>query len=238
MEHIMLNSLKCFSTCDISDTLLNLGVTHGGFVPDIFQRTRPKMNQEMPIIGQAWTVEFLEKNADRQPDFSGHYIDQIPSSVALPPGSSAEGSRFPVIPILGAPSHLTNAIFGGIMALRASILGAPAVVVSGRIRDVEEMDSAESTAAIFSRGLSTVGAGASSKVVSIGKTCNITDFGVVTTGELVVIDDNGVVVIPHSVDLFTLVASMKKLTVQDDKVKESVKAGMSVQEAFNKWRTN
>lgn len=231
-------SLKRFTTCDISDGLLKLGLSHGGFLPDLFQRTTPKRGQSLPIVGLAWTVEFVEKTSNRTAEFTGHYIDQIPSAlspaVSGPPGDLGD---LPVIPLLGAPAGLTNAVFGGIMALRASILGAPAVVVSGRIRDIGEMNSEGSTTSVFSRGLSTVGAGAYAKPVSIGTTCQVTDFGCVKTGEVIMIDENGVVVIPHSVEIERLIQTMQELTAQDDRVKESVREGASVADAFRKWRT-
>lgn len=226
-------ALKRFSTCDISDGLLKLGFAHGGLLPDIVQRTLPKHDQEMPIVGHAWTVEFVEKSSERKADFEGHYIDQVPTSLTK---HVEVEERIAVIPVLGAPENLTNAVFGGIMALRASILGAPAVVVSGRIRDIAEMNAIDSTA-IFSRGLSTIGAGAFAKPVSCGTTCHVAGYGDVTTGEMIVIDENGIVVIPQSVSIELLLDLMQVLTSQDEKVKESVKSGMSVQEAFGKWRT-
>lgn len=235
LQRAVITSLRRYSTCDVSDALLKLGYQHAGFLPDIFERTTPKSHNPMPIVGRAWTVQFAEKSSTQKPDFTGHYIDQIPAF--LPDFGDTAEDGIPVIPILGAPSGLTNAVFGGIMALQASLRKAPAVVVSGRIRDLEEMNTAESTASIFSRGLSTVGAGAGSKPVSIGTQCEVTDFGTVRTGEIVMIDGNGIVVVPGAVRLDQLISLMGDLTSQDAKVKESVKNGMSVEEAFKKWRT-
>lgn len=228
-------SLKRFSTCDMSDGLLKLGVSGGGFLPDILPRTLPKQHHSYPIVGRAWTVRFVHKADPVRPDFAGHYIDQVPASIA---GGSADGSEeLPVIPVLGAPPELTCAVLGGIMALQASLRKATAIVVSGRIRDVEEMNSPSSTAAVFSHGLSTVGAGAGSKVASIGTTCEVAGHGSVTTGDIVCIDKNGIVVIPAKINVYELISLMNKSTEQDEKVKKSVKEGMSVEDAFKKWRS-
>ena len=225
--------LKGFSSCDVSDALLKLGVVSGGYLPDIVQRTRAKQENPLPIVGRAFTVQFAERNSSQKPNFDGHYIDQIPADVQ---SSHTADEHLPTIPVLAAPPSLTCAILGGIMALRASVQNAAAIVVSGRVRDLAELDSEDSTAAVFSRGLSTVGAGAGSKVVSIGTSCDVTGYGDVNTGDIVMIDGNGIVVIPQSVDMARLVQLMEILTAQDDQVKNSVKAGMTVQAAFERWR--
>jgi regulator of RNase E activity RraA len=63
---------------------------------------------------------------------------------------------------------------GGIMAVRMAKLGAKAIVVDGRVRDVGEMERRDIP--VWSRGVSTIGAGAQAKAwavnveVQIGET--------------------------------------------------------------------
>lgn len=211
-------NLSSFSTCDISDGLLKLGYTNGGFLPDIHPRTR----NHAPTIGRAWTIQFVEKSSSIAPSFEGHFIDSIPRANDLP-----------IIPIIGAPV-LTNAVFGGIMAQRAKKLGCHSIIVSGRIRDVSEMNDLEMS--VYSTGTSTVGAGGSSKAVSVGSSCEILNYGTVHTDEIVVIDENGIVVIPRSLDVNALVDMMTTLTKQDDLVKHAIDQGSSVFDAFRKYR--
>lgn len=226
-------ALVRFSTCDVSDALLKKGYTNGGFLPDTNRKTKAPLTS--PIVGRLWTVQFVPKSSTQKPDFEGHYIDLIPSPQGLPEHNEGD---FPVIPLLAAPSSLTNAVFGGIMAMRASVLQCPAVVVSGRIRDLQEMNAMKDGGLhVYATGTSTVGAGASSKVISIGGTCDVENFGQVETGQVVMMDDNGVVVIPKDVNIAELVELMEKLVKMDDHVKEDVETGMSVAEAFKKWRT-
>ncbi|CCG84285.1 protein of unknown function [Taphrina deformans PYCC 5710] len=231
---VVSTALRRFSTCDVSDALLKLGVKNGGFLPDIIQRTSPKADTELPIVGKAWTVRFVEKSSSETADFKGHYIDRVPEHIE---SRVVRDEVWPVIPILGAPERLTCAVLGGIMALRASLLKAKAIVVSGRIRDVQEMNAPDSTAPVFASGTSSVGAGAGSKVTSIGSSCEVAHFGTVYTGDTVMIDENGIVIIPLATDLEKLVEIMEKLTAQDEQVKDSVRAGMTVESAFKKWRT-
>jgi regulator of RNase E activity RraA len=41
--------------------------------------------------------------------------------------------------VISQPSGQTNAVLGGIMAVRMKVLGARGVVVDGRVRDLEEL---------------------------------------------------------------------------------------------------
>lgn len=210
-----------FSTCDVSDGLLKLGVKSGGFLPDISLRTT--MAPVARCVGRVWPVQFVEKSSPRKAEYTGHYIDHVPAGKVV---------------LLSCPTHLTNACFGGIMAMRASVCGARGVVVDGRIRDVPEMDDLQKQRAmpVFSRGTSIVGAGGGCKPVAINVAVEVNGYGTVRPDDIVMADEHGVVVVGSDIDLEKLVAAIMKGVEADEKVKADVMRGMTVADVFAKWR--
>lgn len=80
-----------------------------------------------------------------------------------------------------------------------------------------------------------MGAGAESKSHAVQVSLDI-DGTIVKPGDLVFSDaKNGVVVIPQE-KVEEVVAILPKLVAADDRVKEDVEKGMTVQEAFKKHR--
>ncbi|KAI5298387.1 hypothetical protein KEM55_003450, partial [Ascosphaera atra] len=135
----------------------------------------------------------------------------------------ADTVRPNTVVVIEQPEGQSCAAVGGIMALRMGVLGARGVVVGGRVRDVEELG--ESGLPIWSRGTSTVGSGAESKPGARE-----------VPGDIIFCDAiNGTVAIPADL-LDDVLELMPKLVAADDKVKEAVKGGMSVFEAFKTFR--
>ncbi|KAJ0369988.1 hypothetical protein COL154_001794 [Colletotrichum chrysophilum] len=90
---------------------------------------------------------------------------------------------------------------------------------------------------IWSRGMSTVGAGAESSPWAVQVPIAV-DGTVVNPGDLVFADPvNGVVVIPKD-KTDQVLELLPKLTAADDKVKEDVLKGTSVFDAFKAHRSN
>ena len=119
------------------------------------------------------------------------------------------------------------------MALRMSKLGAKAVVVSGRVRDMDELH--EIGMPIWARAKSTVGTSAEAKPYAVQVPIHIGEIDV-KPGDIVVCDStNGVVVIPIKL-LDEVLEIIPTLEHNDAKVKEAVKNGLSVKEAFARFR--
>lgn len=120
------------------------------------------------------------------------------------------------------------------MATRMKILGVKAVIVSGRIRDLNELWELEFP--VWAHSTSTVGTGAE----AIPATRNLPVYvsGVkVCPGDIVFCDPvDGVVVIPRDL-LDGVLEVMPRLVEMDDRVKQAVLGGESVFEAFKKFRT-
>ena len=93
----------------------------------------------------------------------------------------------------------------------------------------------KSSKQIWGRGKSITGTGAEAKPHATQVTLNL-DGTIVSPGDLVFSDSiNGVIVIPQD-KVSELVAMLPGLVEADDRVKEDVEKGMSVQEAFKKRR--
>ncbi|KAK5087660.1 hypothetical protein LTR70_002977 [Exophiala xenobiotica] len=119
------------------------------------------------------------------------------------------------------------------MASRMQVRGVRGCVVGGRVRDLAELKS--SGLPVWASGRSTVGVGAEAKVYARNVTISIKDVSI-SPGDIVFCDPlEGVVVIPQAL-VDQVVDLIPKLVSADDKVKEDVEAGSTVQTAFKKHR--
>ncbi|KAM3543409.1 hypothetical protein ARSEF1564_003650 [Beauveria bassiana] len=221
-----ISELEKYTACDVSDALLKLKVPGAGFIADLTQYS-PRNKQERVVVAPVSTVLFTAKDEDPTtastrpaPNFpkDTHWVDNaVPGTFAVMQQAAGQ----------------TNAICGGIMALRMQVLGLKGIIVAGRVRDLVELQSTELP--IWALGTSTVGSGGSS--TPWAREVPLTINGVrVAPGDLAVHDPvNGVVVIPQ--DKVTQVLELlPKLTSADDKAKADVALGVSVKEAFQRHR--
>ncbi|PHH55710.1 hypothetical protein CFIMG_000309RA [Ceratocystis fimbriata CBS 114723] len=219
-----ISTLLQYNACDISDALLRLNVTSGGVLPDISLRGQRPTKQEA-FAAPASTVLFVPKGATPPPSAP---------QANIPKGSHWADLAVPdTFVVIQQPRGQTNAVLGGIMALRMKQLKARGIVVDGRVRDVGELR--DTGMPIWSKGLSTVGAGASSSPHAVQVPLDI-DGTVVRPGDIIFSDsNNGVVCVPQ--ELVSQVAELLPGLVEaDDRVKLEVQRGTSVQEAFKKHR--
>jgi regulator of RNase E activity RraA len=116
-----------YTACDIADALLKLKVAGAGFLPDL----KPFSNET--VLAPVSTVVFVPKSSTNLTQYPApnipdgkHWVDlTIPKSVI----------------VISQPEGQNNAVLGGIMALRAKVLGARGIVVNGRVRDLEELEA-------------------------------------------------------------------------------------------------
>jgi len=122
------------------------------------------------------------------------------------------------------------------MAARIKILGARAVLVDGRVRDLVALRGLSKDMPIWSRGTSIVGAGAEAKAwctnvqVQVGQCF-------VGPGDVCMIDGEelGAVVIPKEA-LSDVLNLLPKLVEADERVMQDVLGGGEVGVAFKKYR--
>lgn len=72
-----MSALSSFSSCELSDALLKLGVESGGYIPDISQFSGKS------ICGQAYTVKFVSSTDTEAPKLSEHFMDTAPSNSVI-----------------------------------------------------------------------------------------------------------------------------------------------------------
>ncbi|ESZ99373.1 putative protein dlpA [Sclerotinia borealis F-4128] len=216
---------KHYTACDIADALLKLKVPGAGFLPDLKPAFTSAAFNKITIAPISTVIFAPKRSSTDLSDYPAanihtdkHWVDlTVPDSIV----------------VICQPEGQNNAVLGGIMALRAQVLGAKGVVVGGRIRDLDELEA--TGLPIWSRGTSIVGAGAESKPHAVQVPLRI-DGTDIYPGDLAFCDPkNGVVIIPHE-KIADVISMLPGLVAADDHVKDEVKQGMSVQEAFKKHR--
>ncbi|KAG9240870.1 ribonuclease E inhibitor RraA/Dimethylmenaquinone methyltransferase [Calycina marina] len=225
-----IRALQNFSACDISDALLKLKVPNCGFLPDLKLHTptpgiiNPNAANRI-IIAPASTVQFIPRDAT---DLS-----------AYPKGNVPNGKHWVdlIVPdtfvVISQPKGQICAVIGGIMALRMKVIGAQGVIAYGRIRDLDELRATELP--IWAMATSITGTGAEAKPHALQKPLDL-DGTIVNPGDLVFSDPvNGIVIIPKD-KVDDVLDMLPRMIEADDCVKEDVLNGMSVNDAFKKWR--
>ncbi|KAF5389372.1 hypothetical protein D9757_004260 [Collybiopsis confluens] len=212
-------SLSAFSTCELSDALLRLGVQSAGYIPDI------TLQAGEPICGPAYTVRFVLASDQDAPKLSEHFVDTVP------PGS---------VLVLDAPKNTKNAVWGGLMSAGAQAKHALGVVISGRCRDLAE--HRQLGFPVFARGHSTVGQSPFTRPSAINVPLELFPDGDSTfpptqvhPGDWIVADEDGVVCIPKELEMMVTELATKLRGI-DAKCMEDIIAGKGVKASFAKHR--
>ncbi|KAI0085185.1 RraA-like protein [Irpex rosettiformis] len=222
------SALSKYSTCELSDALIKLGVPHGGYIPDIHMFSPSSTGSgDTRICGPAYTVQMVLGSDTSAPKLSQHFVDTTPSGSVV---------------VVAAPPQVKNAVWGGLMTAGAQRRGALGVVISGRCRDLSEHRAANFP--VFARGHSTLGQSPFTRPSAINVPVTIGPEGVapgafpeaiVNPGDLVIADEDGVVFVPPTLVEQVLTLAEKGRAV-DAKCMEDIRAGSGVQEAFKKHR--
>ncbi|KAK7533785.1 DlpA domain-containing protein [Phyllosticta citribraziliensis] len=236
MSSEQFQTLAKYTACDISDALLKLNVPGAGFLADIAPL---KSKTPARVVAPASTVLFAPKTSPSFPQPVGPKPDPDPPSSGdgskISPGTPyADLINQNTIAVLSQPEGQVCAVVGGINAVRMEQLGAKGVVVSGRVRDVDALKGLKMQ--VWSRGTSSVGAGAQASAFAVGYPLTIGQV-VVNSGDIIMLDadENSVVAIPKD-KVEEVLKLLPKLTEADDRCMADVRAGGSVKEAFAKHR--
>ncbi|PHH63891.1 hypothetical protein CDD81_5339 [Ophiocordyceps australis] len=219
----VVTQLQQYSACDVSDALLKLNVPGGGFVADLHLYS-PGEEQASTIVARVSTLLFAPKHGPRPTHPESNIAAGVHWADVTEPDSFV---------VMQQPAGQTNAVCGGIMALRIKARGAKGIAVAGRVRDLAELRATKLP--IWAQGTSTVGAGAASVpwAVQVPLLVNKTP---VCPGDVAVHDAaNGFVVIPAN-HVAAVLDLLPKLVAADEEVKRHVQEGMSVAEAFKRFR--
>jgi regulator of RNase E activity RraA len=196
----------------IGDILDTLGFWHQ-FLPQPIQ----PMDTAMRLVGRAMPVQLVDAWGPQSSPF-GRMTEALDT---LEPGE--------IYVVTGG--CMNCAAWGEIMTATAKTRGAVGAVVDGFHRDTPRV--LEQNWPVFSRGRFAQDAGVRSKVadfrcpVEIGST-------LVSPGDLIVGDLDGVVVIPRRVEEEVIAKALEKAT-GEKVVRKAIEAGMSSTEAFRKY---
>ncbi|MEH6833174.1 MULTISPECIES: RraA family protein [Falsihalocynthiibacter] len=120
------------------------------------------------------------------------------------------------------------ALWGGLMSTRATYLKAAGAILNGFIRDCDEIKNLEFS--VFSRGSYAQDQGVRGKVVDYRVPISIEGV-LVHSGDLIVADDEGVIIIPAQVEDEAIAAALEKVSTENE-VAKAIRQGMSTTEAF------
>ncbi|CAR24335.1 bifunctional 4-hydroxy-4-methyl-2-oxoglutarate aldolase/oxaloacetate decarboxylase [Lachancea thermotolerans CBS 6340] len=209
--------LSRFSTCDVSDGLLNRnGDPHGGFFPNLQKWSG---RSEHSVAGKAYTVLFAPCDDPRE---EVNYIDSVP------PGSFIVVALTIPLQLECAPyTQISQALYGGLMSTRAQYRKACGSIIFGRIRDLEEHRALGFP--VFSYGLGSCAARMAVKPVGVNVPLQILshrdEFRTINPGDYIVGDCHGIVRIPAAEDSEELVKYIEKSVEVDQYIADDVKNG-------------
>jgi regulator of RNase E activity RraA len=208
-------------TALVGDVMDKMGLHHQ-FLP---QPIKP-LRDNMVVIGRAMPV--LEA------DVFGETVERR----ANPLMSRPFGLMFEALDDLKydevyvcAGASLNYALWGGLMSTRAIHLKAAGAVVDGFSRDTPEI--LRLNFPTFSRGTYAQDQGPRGKVIDFRVPVEIGQVQV-APGDIVYGDLDGVVVVPHGVEVEAFTAALEKAR-GEQQVRKAIEAGMSTVEAFRKF---
>ncbi|KAJ4468118.1 ribonuclease E inhibitor RraA/Dimethylmenaquinone methyltransferase [Lentinula aciculospora] len=214
-----MSNLSTFSSCELSDALIKLGVPSGGYIPDINHFSGK------PICGPAYTVKFVYSTDTDAPKLTEHFVDTAPLGSVI---------------VVEAPQNAKNAVWGGLMTAGAQARNTLGVVISGRCRDLAE--HRDLGFSVFARGHSTVGQSPFTRPSAINVPLELVPEGNTTfpstqvnPGDWIIADEDGVVCVPKELELMVTELATKSHAI-DEKCMADIKDGKGVKASFAEHR--
>ncbi|OAP56113.1 hypothetical protein AYL99_09292 [Fonsecaea erecta] len=217
----IIQQLQAYGSCDVADGLTKIKHHCGGYLEGLVMYSPKFQDGDTKIVGQAFTVKFVPKSDTNAPSLNGHYLDMVPANHVL---------------FISQPTPHLHAVFGGLMSLRAQKLGAAGVVVDGKIRDLGEHRALGIP--VFARSVGTTAPNEAYRVSEVNVPVQLqTDLQnvLISPGDFIVADLNGVVCLPRDLADQVLDAIPSKLEA-DELCAEGIRSGRSVQEVFKEFR--
>ncbi|KAK1705908.1 uncharacterized protein CLUP02_14230 [Colletotrichum lupini] len=202
-----LEALRKFTSCDIGDALVKLKYPQGGFLDGIRMFSPGASGR---VFGPAVTVEMVEMSNTAAPKLDKHFVDH----------NQEAGIMY-----VQQPKGLPSACWGGLMSTRAKYLGAEAVVIDGRMRDVGEHN--EMGFPVFAQGTSILGSNTFTRASRVNVPLQFKEDLWINPGDILVGDADGVVVTPVSL-VEKVVALCQERAEVDEKMFVELKKGASM----------
>ncbi|GLA87637.1 hypothetical protein AtubIFM56815_002063 [Aspergillus tubingensis] len=193
----IIERLKQWGACDVADGLSKLKHPHGGFLEGLTLYSPDYQAGETKIVGQAFTVKFVPKDDEAAPRLSGNYIDMVPPGVVI---------------VISQPLPQVNAVYGGLMTLRAQ--------------------------ALFARYAGTTAGGAVCRPSEVNVPVRLHSEhqeAWINPGDYIVADLNGVVCVPKET-VEEVLDVIPEIVEADRKCAEGIRAGRSAQDVFKEFR--
>ncbi|KAL2213482.1 RraA-like protein [Sarocladium strictum] len=216
----IVDELRKYTTCDVSDALCKLGHEKGGFLPGITMWSPERQKGDTKIVGLAYTVKYVHANSP-EAKIDSHYIDGLPEDCVV---------------FISCPQDVTNAVFGGLMATRARASGAAGTIIDGRFRDLQEQRDLKYP--VFARDVGTAAPYGAVKVTAVNIPVELQDTEtkvVISPGDYLMGDLNGVVVLPREMAEQAIPLMEKQIAV-DAQMAVALKGNMSFTEASQNFR--
>ncbi|KAF7321266.1 4-hydroxy-4-methyl-2-oxoglutarate aldolase [Mycena kentingensis (nom. inval.)] len=211
--------LAAFTSCELSDALLKLKVSTGGFLPGI------QLRSSGTICAPAYTVQMVLSSDTTAPKLSEHFVDTAPAGAAI---------------VIDVPAQQANAVWGGLMTAGAMARSAVGVVISGRCRDIGEHRALGFP--VYARGPSTLGQSPFTRPAAVNVPLTITPppdyaFPSVTVhpGDFIIADEDGVVVVPRAMEDAVADKAAEGRAIDANCLRD-IQAGKGIQATFAKYR--
>jgi regulator of RNase E activity RraA len=179
----------------------------GGFLDGLKMYSPDSTAAKRTIFGPAVTVKMVEVSDRSAPSPPRHFAD-----------FNKEGH----IMYIQQPRGLYSACWGGLMSTRAKAVGASAVVVDGRVRDVGE--HREMGFAVFARDTSILGSNSFTRASQIDVPLQFRADLWIHPGDILAGDVDGVVVVPPKL-VDQVVALCQERAEIDEKTFAALRAG-------------
>ncbi|KAH6684793.1 ribonuclease E inhibitor RraA/Dimethylmenaquinone methyltransferase [Halenospora varia] len=205
-------ALSRFTSCDIGDALVKLGVPYGGFLSGLQMWSPERQSGTRKIFGPAYTVQMVEANDKSAPNPPIHFADGIPKDSVV---------------FISQPKGLYSACWGGLMSTRAKYLGAQGVVIDGNFRDVNE--HRDLGFPLFAKGWSILGSNTFTRSAGLNVPVTFTSDiqpkpVTINPGDVILGDADGVVAIPPTFVEQCLKLCKERFNI-DEETKKCLEAG-------------
>ncbi|KAF5642453.1 dlpA-like protein [Fusarium tjaetaba] len=220
-DHSLAEKLRAYSTCDVSDALLKVGVPYGGFLPNLSMWSPLRQEGDKKLIGPAYTVKFVRNTQTNAPKLKEHYIDTIPKDHVI---------------FISAPHGIFNAVYGGLMSTRAEYSEAAGTVVDGTFRDLQ--DHRKLDYPVFARNVGTPSPHEVARPSEINVPVKLQDPALdvmIKPGDIIFGDLNGVVCVPKEV-LSKVIEILPGQVEADDNMSRDIAQGKTFTAAKKQYR--
>ena len=207
----LIEAFKVIPTGNVSDAMDKLEIPRG-----VIHGLSPLSMQQPRTVGVAVTIKQMQRHQEAKGNKlakQGTVIDEIAS-----PGD---------VLVFDVGGRLDICTGGALLALRAKMRGVSGYIVNGCIRDAKEI--IEMDFPVHCCGISPVKSAQALETVGVNIPVQIGEVQV-KSGDFIVADDSGIVIIPIT-KAHEVLNEARKIAKREEKFAEIVRSGKSIREA-------